>query len=111
MGLSFLFLTNKFEVLQRFLKKQLLKYIMDTTLLITISILVIAAIVSIVFGILSFIKYSKTRKNIYLALGIILTFVVPGILLYLAFRFYVSSTMVVYMPGPDNGIVYMPGPA
>jgi uncharacterized membrane-anchored protein len=73
---------------------------MDTTSLIIIGTLVIVSIISLIFGILSFIKYSKTRKNTYLVLGIILTFVVPGILLYLAFRFYVSSTMVVYMPAP-----------
>jgi hypothetical protein len=84
---------------------------MDTTSLIIIGVLVIVSIISLIFGILSLIKYSKTRKNTYLFLGILLTFIVPGILLYLAFRFYVSSTMVVYMPGPDNGMVYMPGPA
>ena len=81
---------------------------MDITSLIILGILAITAIVSFVFGILSFIKYSKKRKTIYLVLGILLTFIVPGILLYLIFRFYVIPPMVVYMPNPNPGMVYLP---
>jgi hypothetical protein len=83
---------------------------MDTTSLIIIGALVIVSIISLIFGILSFVKYSKTRKNTYLFLGILLTFIVPGILLYLALKIYSPSTMIDYMPGPDNGMVYMPAP-
>lgn len=85
---------------------------MDTSLII-LGVMVLVAIVSLVFGVLSFIKYSKTGKKKFLWLGILLTFIIPGILIYLAFRFYIVSTAVVYAPypGPDNGMVYMPGPA
>jgi len=74
-------------------------------------IVIIAIIVSIIFGIFSFIKYGKTGKKKFLFLGIILTFVVPGIVLYIVLRTYIFSTAIVYMPGPGTNIVYMPGPA
>ena len=36
-------------------------------------VVVILAVLSLVFGITSFVKYSKTRKILYLFIGIILT--------------------------------------
>lgn len=72
---------------------------------------ILAGIVSLVFGIMLLVKYSKKRKNKYLFWGIILTFVVPGILFYIALRGYISSTGMVYMPAPPNhGMEYMPAP-
>jgi hypothetical protein len=79
---------------------------MDTTLIIVL-LLVIGAIVSIVFGIRFLIKYKSTRKKSHLILGIALTFVVPAILLYFAFRFYISTSMIY---GPGAMMEYGPGP-
>lgn len=83
---------------------------MDTTSLIIMGLLVIAVIVSIVFGILSFIKYGKTGERKFILLGILLTFIIPGLLLYFVLRFYVLSPTIVYMPGPGPNMDYMPGP-
>jgi len=83
---------------------------MDTTSWIIIGALVLVAIVSLVFGILSFVKYGKTGKKSFLFWGILLTFIIPGILIYFALKFYVPSIMIEYMPSPDNGMVYMPAP-
>ncbi len=79
---------------------------MDTTMIIII-LAVLGAIVSLVFGIRFLIKYKATRKRSHLILGIVLTFVVPAILLFVAFRFY-ASTSIVYGPGPM--MEYGPGP-
>ena len=75
--------------------------------MIIVLLTVIGTIVSIVFGIRFLIKYKATRKKSHLILGIVLTFVVPAILLYFAFRFYPSTTML-YGPGPI--MAYGPGP-
>jgi len=71
----------------------------------------LAGIISLVFGIILLVKYSKTRKGKYLFWGIILTFVVPGLLFYVALRGYIASTGMIYMPAPPNhGMEYMPAP-
>ena len=83
----------------------------DTTMLIILVALIIGAIISLVFGIKFLIKYSKTRKNKYLYLGIIFTFVIPGILLIVAFKLWVyqGNSMILY--GPLPMMEYGPGPA
>jgi len=49
---------------------------------------VLLAVLSLVFGILSFVKYSKTRKKLYLFIGIILTLILVlfVIMVYNAFK-------------------------
>ncbi len=89
---------------------------MDTLSLITIILLAAGAIVSLFFGIKLLIKYNQTRKKLYLFLGILLTFIVPAILLFLAFNFWRMSTTMIYGPGPivaygpNPMIEYGPGP-
>lgn len=83
---------------------------MDAATLTIIIISVIIAVISLIFGIFFLIKYAKTRKNIYLIVGILLTFVIPGIIIYIIFMFYTgSSPMIEY--GPNPGMLYGPGPA
>ena len=67
---------------------------------IIILILVLLAIASLVGGIISLVKYAKTKNKLMLILGIVFTFIVPGILLYFAFRIWVMDTMMVYGPAP-----------
>lgn len=76
---------------------------MDTTMLIIFILVILGAIVSLIFGIKFLIKYNSTRKKLYLFLGVVLTFVIPTILLFIAFRLYVRlyiSTSMIYGPIP-----------
>ena len=56
-------------------------------------------IVLIICGILSLIKYKKTKNKKYLIIGLILTFIFIGVLIFVIFIYY-PSTMMVYGPGP-----------
>jgi len=82
---------------------------MDTAGLIIIIIATIGIIISLIFGIILLVKYKSTRKKWQLILGIILTFIIPAIIIYYAFRIYPLTGMV-YGPGPGDTIVYGPGP-
>ncbi len=82
---------------------------MDTAGLIIIIIATIGIIISLIFGIILLVKYKSTRKKWQLILGIILTFIIPAIIIYYAFRIYPLTGMV-YGPGPGNAIDYGPGP-
>jgi len=73
---------------------------MDIANWVVIILLIITTIVSLVFGIILLVKFAKTRKIWQLVLGIILTFVIPAIVLYFVFRFYVFSTAIAYGPSP-----------
>lgn len=84
---------------------------MDNQTLMIIILLAILSIISIALGIYFLIKYSKKRKKIDLIVGIILTFIIPGIAIYVAFKVYTGygpGTIVAY--GPNPGMVYGPGP-
>jgi hypothetical protein len=81
---------------------------MNTTSLLLISISVIGIIVSLFFGIRFLIRYKTTRKKLHLILGIVLTFIIPAILLYFAFRIYTINSTMVYGPGPI--MTYGPSP-
>lgn len=82
---------------------------MELQLLITIIALSIIAIISLIFGILFLIKYAKKRKIIYLIVGILLTFIIPAIVIYFLFRFYIGNPLLIAY-GPNPGMVYGPGP-
>lgn len=84
---------------------------MDTTSLIIIGALVILAIISLVFGIKFLIKYNQTRKKLHLVLGILLTFIVPAVLLFLAFNFWRYNPNSIIAYGPNPMMEYGPGPA
>jgi hypothetical protein len=66
----------------------------------TTAILILA---SFIFGIVFLIKYFKTKKLKFLWLGIGLTFIVPGLLLFFAYKlFYSSSFVTCYKPMMTN---------
>ncbi len=70
--------------------------------------LVLIFLVSLGLGIFSLLKYKKTKGKKFLVIGIILSFVVPGIILLIIFQSYLSSPSIVY--GPEPMMEYGPGP-
>jgi hypothetical protein len=73
-------------------------------------ILIIGLVVSLFFGIRFLIKYRLTRKKSYLVWGIILTFVIPGLLVLLLIgSYYAFNPLIVYGPAPM--MEYGPAPA
>lgn len=69
----------------------------------------IGLIASIILGVRLLIKYKKSRKKIDLILGIILTYIIPG-LIFLALIYIVISRTITVSYGPPPGMVYGPGP-
>jgi hypothetical protein len=65
-----------------------------------IIILIILALISLFFGIKILIKYKLTHKRTHLIWGIILTFVIPGLIIYVLLGSYRMNTMIDYGPGP-----------
>ena len=58
-------------------------------------ILMVLVIASLIGGIISLIKYIKTKNKLMLLLGIIFTFVIPGILLYFALSIPVKEIKII----------------
>jgi len=79
---------------------------MDSTIIIIT--LVILAIASLIGGIISLVKFAKTKNKLMLVLGIIFTFIVPAILLYFAFKIWTLNTVIMYGPAP--AVIYGPSP-
>jgi uncharacterized membrane protein len=65
-------------------------------LIIGIIILIVAMIAG---GIYSIIEYTKTKEKIYLIIGLVLTFIVIGVFIYIFMN--IPSTTVTYAP-PDG---------
>jgi len=72
----------------------------NLTPLIVIAIAVILSLVSLAMGVFCIFRFAKTRKIAYLIVGLLLTFILPGVLLCIALVVFVPSTMVVYGPPP-----------
>lgn len=68
-------------------------------LLIETLVLIILGITSLIFGIKFLIKYRVTKNKMDLILGLVLTFIIPGILIYIGTRNLIRP-MIVYGPGP-----------
>ena len=83
---------------------------MSTTTILIIAAAVILALVSLGCGIFCIVRYAKTRKVVWLIVGLVLTLIVPGLLFCLALGVFIPSTMVVYGPPPPTTIVYGPPP-
>ncbi|MEF8878885.1 MAG: hypothetical protein V5A64_00660 [Candidatus Thermoplasmatota archaeon] len=66
-------------------------------------------IISIILGILSLLKYSKTKEKNYLWIGLLLTLVIPGLLTYILIWWINSQTTAAcYAPtvnAPDVKII------
>jgi hypothetical protein len=56
-------------------------------------------LILLVCGIFALIKYKKTKNKKYLIIGLILTFILIGVLIFIIF-IYIPSTMMAYGPGP-----------
>ena len=81
-----------------------------TTTILIIAAAVILALVSLGCGIFCIVRYAKTRKVVWLIVGLVLTFIVPGVLLCVALGVFIPSVMMVYGPPPPTNIVYGPPP-
>jgi hypothetical protein len=81
--------------------------VQSTPELLPLIIMIAAAVISFAAGILCLIRFVKTRKPLLLILGLLLTFLVPGALLYLSTQYW--STQLVTPPGPV--MVYGPPPS
>jgi len=66
------------------------------TILIVCGILI--GLVSLATGIILIVRYFRTRKISMLIIGVVLTFVVPGILLCIALAIAIPFTFMVYGP-------------
>ena len=62
--------------------------------------LVVLGLVSFGIGIYFLIRYARMRKRSFLVIGLILTFIVPGLVCCLAFMLWLPSATVVYGPPP-----------
>jgi len=67
---------------------------------IVIAIAIILSLVSLAVGVFYIVRYAKTRKKAYLIVGLLLTFILPGVCLCLALVVFIPSTMIVYGPPP-----------
>ncbi len=70
----------------------------------TIILVVLGGILSLISlggGIFCIVRYFQTRKIALLIVGLILTFILPGICLCLVVLSFIPSTMVVYGPPPN----------
>ncbi len=73
----------------------------NTITILLIALGVILSLVSLGGGIFCIVRYVKTRKVVFLIVGLILTFILPGICLCLVLISFIPSTMVVYGPPPS----------
>ncbi len=83
---------------------------MNITTILIIAAAVILALGSLGGGIFCIVRYAKTRKVVWLIVGLLLTFIVPGLLLCVALGVFIPSVMIVYGPPPPTQIVYGPPP-
>ncbi|MCX6664930.1 MAG: hypothetical protein NT038_02550 [Euryarchaeota archaeon] len=56
-------------------------------------------VILLVCGIFALITYKKTKNKKFLIIGLILTFIFIGVLIFIIF-IYIPSTMMAYGPGP-----------
>lgn len=74
---------------------------MSTMLILVIVIAAILSLASLGGGIYCLVRYAKTRKVVFLIVGLILTFILPGIGLCAVLGVYIPSTTIVYGPPPS----------
>ena len=83
---------------------------MSTMTILIIAAAIILALVSLGCGIFCIVRYARTRKVVWLIVGLVLTFIVPGELLCVALGVFIPNVMIVYGPPPPTNIVYGPPP-
>jgi hypothetical protein len=74
---------------------------MTVTHIIIIAVAIILSLVSLAGGIFCIVRYVKTKKIALLIVGLLLTFILPGICLCLVLVSFIPSPMIVYGPPPS----------
>jgi hypothetical protein len=64
----------------------------------------LAAVIIFIIGIYCLIRYWKTRRKALLFAGLIMTFLLPGCLLYLVFLVGFPNAFMAYGPPPSNDV-------
>ncbi len=72
---------------------------MDTFIIILSFVLGLAFLCG---GIFCLVRYAQTRRNLFLILGLVFTFVVPGLLVCFVFGIWIPNTIVAYGPPPPT---------
>jgi hypothetical protein len=72
---------------------------MDVRIILIIAIGLVA-LLSFAGGIFSLLQYVKKKNKMLLVLGILLTFIIPGLVICAIFTLSVPDTTVVYGPPP-----------
>jgi hypothetical protein len=69
-------------------------------------ILIALAVISCAAGIFCLIKFAKTRRPLFLILGLLLTFILPGVCLYLIARTGTPpvDSIMTYGPPPSHDV-------
>lgn len=84
---------------------------MHSNLLILVILAVIFSLLSLGGGIFCIVRYARTRKVVFLVVGLVLMFILPGLCLCVALGIYIPSTTIVYGPPPmPTTIIYGPPP-
>jgi len=73
---------------------------MSLFLILVTGIAIILSLASLGAGIYCLIRYARTRKAALLIVGLVLTFILPGICLVAALVAFIPSTTIVYGPPP-----------
>jgi uncharacterized membrane protein YkgB len=60
------------------------------------------ALIAFIAGVVLLIQFARTRKVAYLIIGLLLTFLLPGILCCLSFLFWAPHIFMAYGPPPSN---------
>jgi len=67
--------------------------------------LIALAVISFILGIISLIQFARSRKPLFLILGLVLTFLLPGVCLFLSTRLLTPpDPFMVYGPPPSNHV-------
>jgi hypothetical protein len=61
---------------------------------------ILLGLISMAGGIVCIVRYARTRKVVWLIVGLLLTLLVPGLLICAAIVLWIPSTMVAYGPAP-----------
>ncbi len=62
---------------------------------------IVLGLISSGIGIFFLVRYVRTRKRSYLVIGLLLTFIVPGLLGCFSFSVWLPNAFIAYGPPPD----------
>jgi len=74
-------------------------------MIVSVCVITIVAVIGLALlagGIFCLVRYAQTRQILFLILGVLFTFIIPGVMCCLALALWVPSTMVVYGPPPPT---------